>query len=288
MQTFSKKELTSGDLTFGNPQSEQVVVLIPGLGRDAESLSFLAQRLADKHGYYCCIFQHPSNKQTIDESVNFCRQKLDIYDFHHKPHVKKIHFVCASRGGLVARKMLKLFRPNNLGRAVCLGTPHKGSEMSNHFLSHYILAKLAYKKYGPSIHEMQTGPSGIERTFKDCTRLPAHLEWGMIAGVLPEDRKNERQTPLHPLKSPIPEPHDGTTSVESTKIEGLKDHIILHGTGHRELEVDYDTSRLCHQFLQAGKFKPLPENREPRILYRPPSPIPLHIRIIAFFIKPKA
>lgn len=287
---YSKKELLKGDIRFGSPKSKEMIVLIPGLGRDADSLSFLAQRLAEQYDYYCCILHHPSKRQTIQQSADFCREKLDVYKFHKNPDhtYDKIHFICASRGGIVARKMLQVFRPNNIGRIVCLGTPHKGSEISNHFLSNSVLGFLACREYGPSIRELQTGPQGIDTLFKEHPHLPGHLEWGMIAGQLPEDRKDERETPLHPLKSPLPEPHDGVTSVESTRIKGLKDHIVLKGTGHKELEVDRDTVRLCHQFLDAGKFTPITEPRHISILSRPPSPIPRYVKLLAFFLKPKS
>lgn len=283
---YSKKQLTKNDIYTGSIKDDNdIVVLIPGLGRDSSSLKLLAEELTNQFGYCCYVMDHPNTKQSIEESANFIRQKIDLYDLER--HTGKVHFVCASRGGLVTRKLLGRKKLKNQGRIVFLGTPHHGSELSNHFLSKNIIGFLAKLTSGPSIKQMQVGKKGIEKTFIP-NELDQELDWGMIAGVVDENDKDHRESPLHPLESPIPYPHDGVVSLKSTKVKGLKDHVTLNGTSHIELEVDRDTIKLCNEFLKHGRFKTRPsENRSKDLIPRANRENPIYFKLIGLFYKPK-
>lgn len=285
-KTYSKKQLTKNDIYTGSIRDDNdIVVLIPGLGRDSESLKLLAQALTDQHGYCCYVMDHPNLKQSIEQSADFIQQKMDLYGL--EKHKGKVHFVCASRGGLVARKLLAKRTPQNMGKAVFLGTPHHGSELSNHFLSKNIIGFLTRLTNGPSVAQMRVGEKGVEKTFKP-NELDEKLDWGMIAGVVDENDRDHRESPLHPLVSPIPYPHDGVVSLPSTKVKGLKDHVTLTGTSHTELEVDRDTVKLCDEFFKNGRFISRPkEGRKKNLMPRKDRANPFYFKLIGIFYRPK-
>lgn len=277
-------KLTKGDIYYGRGQEDEVIVLVPGLGRDPESLKHLAQTMYRKYGYACYVLNHPNTKQSLEQSARFIQEKIDFYGL--EGGFDKMHFIGASRGGLVTRKMFELKKPKNLGRIVCLGTPHHGSELANHFLEKNIIGFLSKMVSGPSMKQMQTGPQGMQKTFP-FNRIPDGLDYGVIAAQASLNEKDRRETPLHPLESPIPYPHDGVASVASTRIEGMKDHIVLKNALHIDLEVHRETPRLCHEFLQNAKFNH-PADHSKGVMVHRARENPFYFKLISIFYKPKA
>jgi hypothetical protein len=115
-----------------------------------------------------------------------------------------------------------------------LGTPHGGSEVADFFHKNML-----YKRYfGPAGQELTTGVRTKEK-------IKPWYELGMIAG---------KQDWLYPLgQFCIQKEHDGCVSVESTKLDGQKDHIILpvmHGVMGWSPKIHKQTIH----FLQHGVF----------------------------------
>ena len=203
------------------------VLLVHGLGRSERSMRPLEQHLREA-GYVVHNVGYPSTSEGPDEliahvarSVDECRAESDA----------KIHFVTHSMGGILVRAYLSENRPEELGRVVQLAPPNHGSELVDR------LGK--YKKWlGPTGRELGTDDDSLPNRLE----LPDY-DLGVIAG----------RGSISLLSTMIPGPDDGRVSVESARLPGAKDFLLIdasHTFIMRREEVAFQVDR----FLQTGRF----------------------------------
>ena len=215
-------------------QAEDCVILLHGLGRTSLSMQVMGLQLRAE-GYRAHAINYPSRSKSIPDLAKQVTKQIA-----KKCRTKgQVHFVTHSMGGILLRYSAEYLpdrMPKNMGRSVMLGPPNRGSEIVDEH------GDTAWFRFG-------NGEAGIS-LGTDAESWPSKLgsfphEFGVIAG----------NKSIEPYWSGIIEgENDGKVSVESTKLEGMDDHIVMPVT-HTFMVNDPDVARQTISFLKAGKFQ---------------------------------
>lgn len=146
-----------------------------------------------------------------------------------------IHFVTHSIGGILLRYTQAKSPIPDLGRVVMLGPPNQGSEVidiTRDWPATEIFA-------GEAGMQLGTGPDAVPQQLG-----PVDFELGIIAGT---------GSINFIMSAMLPEPNDGKVSVESTRISGMDDFLIVADDHHYITESEV-VIRNTESFLRTGAF----------------------------------
>jgi len=180
------------------------VILLHGLARTSSSMDKMAE-VFEERGYLVANVDYPSRKFRVEELAALAVES----GLAKCPSESVKHFVTHSLGGILVRYYLEHGKIPSLGRVVMLAPPNQGSEIVDNY------------RNIPGF-EMINGPAGLQLGTDEASiplKLgPVNYEVGIVAG---------RET-FNPILSQfLPNPDDGKVSVENTKVEGMKDFIVV-------------------------------------------------------------
>ncbi len=214
------------------------VILLHGLCRTARSTRPMAQALAGA-GYSVVNIDYPSRSASIlelaESTIPSALKSPEVIKSH------KIHFVTHSMGGILLRSFLSRHKIKGLGRVVMLSPPNQGSEVVDNLK-------------GVALFQWLNGPAGQE-LGTDENSTPNRLggvdfELGVITG----DRSINWINSLM-----IAGPDDGKVSVARTKVQGMREHIVLHVV-HPLIMRSPQVQSAALQFLSSGRFENCPKS----------------------------
>lgn len=215
--------------------AQQCVILLHGLSRSASSMSSMATYLKKSNSNYIVINQsYPTTRKSINALANENVPSMVKQCQQHKP--VKIHFVTHSMGGIVLRAYLHNHQPSKLGRIVMLAPPNHGSQLADLFHRNWFFKQIV----GSAGQELTTYKSSTPNTLNQPLAYPV----GIIAG-------NFSFNPF--TKIIFHEDNDGKVAVSSTRINGMKDFIVLP-VSHTFMAQNKLVMQEVAYFLQNGVF----------------------------------
>lgn len=210
----------------GRPQ----VVLLHGLARSPVHMAPLAQALREA-GYEVHNIGYPSTRLGIGELTPLIQAEIDKRVDPGRP----VHYIGYSMGGIMVRALLKHHRPENLSRVVQLAAPNGGSEVADVLEDFWLYEAI----FGPAGKELVTDSALLDNLLGTV-----NYELGVVAGDVSID----------PVSSAIIiGPDDGKVSVESTRVPGMQDHIVVPAS-HTFFPANDEVHRQTLHFLAHGFF----------------------------------
>jgi len=211
--------------------SRECVFVLHGLARGTRSMSGLSAKLSAA-GYVVYNLDYPSTRGSFPEMVSVLARAVDV----HRTSCLKVNFVAYSLGALVVRGYLGDASFPQLGRVVMIAPPNHGSQIADSLGN----ARLFRSLMGTVATQLGTSPAKLPNQLPS----PAY-PLGIIAG----DR------PINPLGwLLIPNAHDGSVSVASTRLDGMSDFLLVHRS-HTFIMNAPEVAQQTIRFLRQGSFQ---------------------------------
>jgi len=214
-----------------------LVVLLHGLARSDSSFKKMEKSLQSE-GYTICNVSYPSTKHPIEKLVsNFVLPEIKKC---LKGENKTVNFVTHSMGGIIVRYIATQEHPFKIGRVVMLSPPNKGSEVVDTLGGLWLFRAI-------------NGPAGLQLSTSNESMPNALGEPDFELGIITGNKSINLI-----LSSMIDGVDDGKVSIESAKLEGMKDFLVIEAT-HPFIMKNNVAIEQTKYFLKNARFKHPPE-----------------------------
>jgi len=214
-----------------SPAHWDTVLLLHGLGRSSWSMVVMEWKL-ESAGYRVVNIDYPSTEADIETLSRRIALELGTCCSAGEG---RVHFVTHSMGGILVRHFLAHDDLPRLGRVVMLSPPNHGSEIID-WLRGYSFFGLVMP---PAALQLGTDAGSMPNRLG-----PVDFELGVITGGQSSD----------PLGGRVIEgAHDGKVSVESARVEGMTDFLVVPES-HTFIMNDGEVIAPTMHFLRTGSF----------------------------------
>ena len=193
------------------PRSSGTVILLHGLALAAWAL-YRAEYALRRWGYRTVNLSYPSRLMPFEELVSHWLPQQLATRRIDPAGAEPLHVVTQSMGGLLLRGWLQSqTEVSAVRRAVMIAPPNHGTTLVDQLRDTWWFEPV----FGINAPQLGTDPAAIVRSLGPW---PPTVELGVIAGDRPVVRSLNRW---------CDEPSDGKVPVASTRLDGMKDHIVL-------------------------------------------------------------
>ena len=207
----------------------EVVILLHGLGLSSYTLLYIEHALATG-GFKTINIDYPSRGYCIDDLYDVIdnlivtsNDTLETYD--------KVHFVGHSLGGILARLLALKYDGDNLGYCVALGSPNRGSSLSQWLGS----CRLIRGHFGPALLDLNPSSTFISK----LTELPK--QYRLIAGT---------RSSYTPFGWRFDSVNDGTVALKEMIPEGLAgEYVYRLDVSHSSMLFNKDVCKILVDLL---------------------------------------
>lgn len=212
--------------------TREAVVLLHGVALHRWFMHRIARRL-EAAGYRAVNLNYPSRRVPVVElAATWLPTRLAGLGLDSAP---RVHFVAHSMGSLLVRHHLARAPRENLGRVVFIAPPSRGAELADAGRPQWLFRVVI----GVNLRTLGMSGAAFWRTLPQRVDYPL----GIIAGT----------GHGNPFGRKLPDPNDGTVTLESTRLEGAADSIELPWS-HTAMLFHRRTAEQVLHFLQHGRF----------------------------------
>jgi len=213
--------------------SDAFVILVHGLrGKSDDFLKMEKALLAE--GFNVCRVAYPSTEYTIEVLADSASGHAILRC--EQAGSDTLHFVAHSMGSILVRYYLQEHDVPQLGRVVLISPPNHGTPLIDKFK-------------GSKLFRNYNGPAGMQLSAADDAFVQSLEKPDYPVGVIMSTKS------INPIESAvIPGEDDGRLSIESAKLDGMADFVLVRSNHHVSMKKE-ETIKQVLNFLKNGQFE---------------------------------